>query len=269
MTIDDKSRAQALVSRLLNEAEERNKQRDHHEALVAIRKAKALDSSNVYILAFERQVEQLQNITGNDLLAESQREEIMESIPGILERALSQQTALRTPEEILASKADTDEERTEKEAARQWLKNQYFQRAHEHVRRGEYQLALWEIRRLHIIDSEDRFVMEFEKKILQLLQMQGPQREVPPLEEPEAQEPVVAPPPKKIHQPMWKPRPTAPTPVRPTEATRKKMKRRILSPNTVLLIATLITIAVLTFAFYYFWKREQAPDRPVPEMTQP
>jgi negative regulator of sigma E activity len=267
MSIDDKSRAQALVARLLNEAEERNKQRDYREALVAIRKAKALDSSNVYILAFERQVEQLQNITGNDLLAESQREEISESIPGILERALSQQTALRSPEEILASKADTEEERAEKEAARQWLKNQYFQRAHEHVRRGEYQLALWEIRRLHIIDSEDRFAMEFEKKILQLLQMQGPQPEVPALEEPEPQEPDMAKPTKAVHQPMWTPKPSAPKPTRTVEPRPKK--RRRISPNTMLLIVTLITIAVLAFAFYYFWKREQSPERPVPEMTQP
>ncbi|MBP1691274.1 MAG: hypothetical protein H6Q32_626, partial [Bacteroidetes bacterium] len=63
MNEDEKQRAQALIQRLLTEAHEHAGKEKYKEALVAIRKARALDSSNIYILAFERQVEQLSEST--------------------------------------------------------------------------------------------------------------------------------------------------------------------------------------------------------------
>jgi hypothetical protein len=271
MNTDDKARAQSLVARLLHEAEEKTTGREYKDALVAIRKAKALDSTNVYILALERQVEQLQQYGDSSLLSETQRVEVLESLPGLLQRALNQQSALQPPEGPPATGETAIQEEDEKQAAQQWLKNQYFQRAHEHVRRGEYQLALWEIRRVYIVDAQDRFAKEFEQRIVQLLEMQGqvtppaPPTETPE-ETPQPRRPrkPLAPP---IYQPSGRTQPTPPPPEFVEDFPKPKRKFKI--TNKVLAIAAIFTVAVLCFAFYYFWQRDQAKAPPTPVQTQP
>jgi hypothetical protein len=272
MSTDDKARAQSLVERLLHDAEENTLGREYKEALVAIRKAKALDSSNVYILALERQVEQLQQYGDSSLLSEAQRVEVLESLPGLMQRALSQQTALRSPEEVAAMDKAATKDVGDRDAAEQWLKNQYFQRAHEHVRQGEYQLALWEIRRIYIVDAQDKFAGEFEQRILQLLEMQG--AVTPPSPPPAAAEaetepgrpirPPVAPP---IYQPGMHAR-TTPPPQMVEDFPKSRRKFRV--TDRVLMVAALITLATLCFAFYYFWQREQVrPLSSPPTQSQP
>ncbi len=66
---------------------------------------------------------------------------------------------------------ETPEEDKEKRAAAQWLKNQYFQRAHAYVKSGEYDLALAEVQRVIVLDGQDRFASEFELKIMQMLEL--------------------------------------------------------------------------------------------------
>jgi hypothetical protein len=270
MSTDDKQRAQSLVSRLLHEAEEKTTGREYKEALVAIRKAKALDSTNVYILALERQVEQLQQYGDSSLLSETQRVEVLDSLPGLLDRALSQQTALRSPDELATSQETDAQDADEKDAAQQWLKNQYFQRAHEHVRQGEYQLALWEIRRIYIVDPQDHFAKEFEQRILQLLEMQGqvtpPTPPPAPVEQVEPAQPTRKPPAPPMYQPGTRSRPAAQPQI---EEDFQKPKRKLRITNRLLLVAAIATIAVLCFAFYYFWQRDQAKAPSTPVQTQP
>ena len=59
MNSEDKAHAQALVRRLLGEARDHASSGAFQEALAAIRKARGLEPSNVFILAFERQIESI------------------------------------------------------------------------------------------------------------------------------------------------------------------------------------------------------------------
>ncbi|HXX64036.1 MAG TPA: TonB family protein, partial [Bacteroidota bacterium] len=102
---------------------------------------------------------------------------ILESIPAIIERAIesSRTPGVVTDISALRPGVDTSQEKKEKAAALEWLKNQYFQHAHEYVRKGEYQNALAEIRRVYIIDANNKVAQDFEKQIGQLAQLKTQQ----------------------------------------------------------------------------------------------
>ena len=246
MNEDEKQRAQALIQRLLTEAHEHAGKEKYKEALVAIRKARALDSSNIYILAFERQVEQLSESTAAGTITELQKSDILESLPGIIEQARVNQAPLTPPEAAGEERRPTPEQQEQLRAARQWLKNQYFQRAHEHVKNQEYDNALAELRRVFIIESEDQFAREFELKILQMQELQ--RRKPLFVSDPSETEPDVPPP--LAEEPYLPP----PDPVK--------------KGNRLLVIAMIIAVCVIAFAFYYFWKREQVPQPVVPAAAE-
>ncbi len=240
MNDNDKQRAQALIHRLLTEAHEHTGKSGYKEALVAIRKARALDTSNIYILAFERQIEQLEELTSTGKLTGDQRTDILDSLPGLIEQAREHQAPLTSPGAAKAERPPTPEQQEQLRAARQWLKNQYFQRAHEHVKKHEYEHALTELRRVFVIDNEDLFAREFELKILQ---MQELQRRKPLV----ASEPPV---------PDTDVRSSSEVESTPLHADPAKKSNRLLA------IVMGIAVVVIAFAFYYFWKREQ-PEQPV------
>lgn len=185
MNDNEKQHARALIDRLIAEAQDDIGQKAYVQALTAIRKAKVLDVTNIYMLAFERQVEQLNDLTSSGTLTDEQRTDILDSLPGIIEQAKSTQAPLATPETADAERRSTPEQLEQMRAARQWLKNQYFQRTHEHVKKQEYTRALSEVRRVFVIDKDDLFAHEFERKIVQMqeLQKQKPPEpaEVPPV----------------------------------------------------------------------------------------
>jgi hypothetical protein len=76
MNEDDKHRAQALVNRLLNEAAQKAAGGEYKAALSAAKKAKALDQTNVFLLALERQIEQLGELAITGFLTEAQKNDI-------------------------------------------------------------------------------------------------------------------------------------------------------------------------------------------------
>ncbi|MCC6397734.1 MAG: hypothetical protein IT282_12010 [Bacteroidetes bacterium] len=246
MNEDEKQRAQALIERLLTEAHEHAGKEKYKEALIAIRKARALDSANIYILAFERQVEQLNESTAAGTITDLQKTDILESLPGIIEQARVNQAPLTTPEAAGEERRPTPEQQEQLRAARQWLKNQYFQRAHEHVKNQEYDNALAELRRVFIIDSEDQFAREFELKILQMQELQ--RRKPLFVSDPSETEPDL--PPSLADEPALPP---------PDKAQKG---------NRLLMIAMIIAVCVIAFAFYYFWKREQVAQPVVPEASE-
>jgi periplasmic protein TonB len=164
------------VGHLLTNAHSLAEAGDFTAALAATRQAKTLEPKNVYVLAFEKQTEQLMEFSAAGTVTEEQRSDILESMPVIIEKAveLSRTSSGVTVISGLGSSkslADIERERTEKGAALEWLKNQYFQHAHEYVRKGEYHHALAEIRRVYIIDTENKVARDFEKQIDQLAQM--------------------------------------------------------------------------------------------------
>ena len=168
MNDDYKQHAHALIQRLLTEAHEDARAHSYKDALVALRKAKALDATNIYTLAFERQVEQLEELTAGGTITDDQRNDILESIPVLIEQAHATQAPLATAETADAERHVSPEQQEQMRAARLWLKNQYFQRAHQHVRKQEYDEARAEIRRVFVIDDDDLFAHQLEATIVQL-----------------------------------------------------------------------------------------------------
>ncbi len=175
MGTDTESTDHATIARHLSDAQAQTEAGKYREALATLKQAKALQPLNIYILAFEKQVEQLIEFAEMNILTDEQKSDILESIPGIMERALeppaTEGKASASGGPSAETRASLEREREEKAAALEWLKNQYFQHAHEYVRKGEYQNALAEIRRVYIIDPANRIAKDFEQQIEQLLSL--------------------------------------------------------------------------------------------------
>jgi tetratricopeptide (TPR) repeat protein len=237
MNDDDKQRAQALVNRLLNEARENAAANEFRAALTAIKKAKALDQANVYLLALERQIEQIDDLLSAGNLNDTQKADILESVPRLVDQAIQSDSALGRPGSPRTPSKETPEDAEARIAAGRWLKNQYFQRAHDFVRKGEYDHALTELRRIFSVDDQDKIAREFELKILQMLELQRRQPLVTatrPTQPAEGEAAVAA--------------PSAPD--RGTHGTTRK--------STLIWIAVIITLLVVAIGSWYFWKRHQA-----------
>jgi tetratricopeptide (TPR) repeat protein len=161
------------LERQLAEAQKKAENGNYEAAVRAVREAKFLAPKNVYVLAFEKQAEQLSELASAKTLTDEQRTDILESIPSIIERALESSRSPGIPADTSALRTATDalQEKKEKAAALEWLKNQYFQHAHEYIRKGEYQHALAEIRRVYIIDPSNAIARDFEKEFEALAQM--------------------------------------------------------------------------------------------------
>ena len=160
------------LERQLSEAATQAEQGNYEAALKAVRAAKSLAPRNVYVLAFERQAEQLNELHTSKALTDEQRTDILESIPSIIERALESTRSPGSATDISALRpGELSQDKKEKAAALEWLKNQYFQHAHEYIRKGQYDHALAEIRRVFIIDPENSIARDFEKQFESLARM--------------------------------------------------------------------------------------------------
>jgi len=251
------------LERQLSEAAAHAEQGNYEAAVKAVRAAKSIAPRNVYVLAFERQAEQLHELHNAKALTDEQRTDILESIPSIIERALESTRSPGTVTDVSALKAaDASQERKEKAAALEWLKNQYFQHAHDYIRKGEYDHALAEIRRVFIIDPENGIARDFEKQFEALAQMKRgdsaraaspapPTIAIPlPADGAPAQEPDTTPMmTEEWSSPQHLARET-PRSVRAPEPPRRKTR------GTALLV-TLIVIAlcVLGALLYYYYQR--------------
>jgi hypothetical protein len=148
---------------------------EYGPALQQVRSVKSVQPENIYVLAFERQLEQLHELTEAGVITEEQRTDILESIPGIVERAIEQPNT--RPSDMASPERRTGQATSEeRSAALSWLKNQYFQHAHDYVEKGQFSHALTEIQRVFIIDPNNDTARDFEKQIHKLLDLkhQGP-----------------------------------------------------------------------------------------------
>jgi len=152
---------------ILAESHAEAKAADYAAAVASAQRAREKDPQNVYLLAFEKQLEQLAMLPSGNTLAEEARTDILDSLDGIIERAIAIAAGEETGEgsDHAAQAGATAEDRA---AAREWLKSQYFQHAHKYVRKGEYDRALAEIRRVFVIDPSHETAREFETHILEL-----------------------------------------------------------------------------------------------------
>ncbi len=236
----------------LSEAQAKSEAGQYRDALRIVREAKALEARNIYILAFEKQVEQLAELSETKLLSDEQRADIIESLPGIIERAAEISNAPSSTAQAPDTRTELNREREERAAALEWLKNQYFQHAHDYVRKGEYQHALAEIRRVYIIDPNNTIAKDFEKQIDQLISLRKvqatPKTQSAPSAYPAGGETRPRPEPGKVQTPQ------------PPSAEPGRKKR--LSPT--LIVAVVLTIIAVAIALYYFRARDKMLRPPAP-----
>jgi hypothetical protein len=244
MNDDDKRRAQALVNKLLKEAEEKTKGGDYRSALTAVRKAKALDQGNVFLLALERQVEQIGDLAMTGTLTEAQKIDILDSVPRLIGQSTNSDSVLAQG----ASEQSAEDLLEARTAAGRWLKNQYFQRSHDYVRSGDYEHALMELRKIFSIDDQDKVAREFEMKIMQMLELK---RHQPPVLQSEVPAPPVR-------------RPGEPADEETGQESRPGIAR---SGRRILLYAIGLTMAAVVLAVVYFWNRHQSPP-PKPHLQE-
>jgi TonB family protein len=251
MSDTTENQAQTPAVLKLADAQAKTEAGQFGDALKVVREAKALEPRNIYILAFEKQIEQLVELSEAKLLSDEQRSDIIESLPGIIERATESSNAPSSAVPVSDTRSELDREREERAAALEWLKNQYFQHAHEYVRKGEYQHALAEIRRVFIIDPNNKIAKDFEKQIDQLISLRKVQAT------PRTQTAPSAYPGGEAH-----PRTDA-AGLRPAgaEAAETKPKKPL---NYTVIIAIVLTLIAVSIAFYYFQRREKMMKPPAP-----
>ncbi len=242
------------------------------DALAIVKQAKAAQPSNVFVLAFEKQVEQLIQLADSNMLTEEQKTDIMDSIPGIIDRAVEGAAVDQLSAE--RGQKTTQASRDDKAAALEWLKDQYFQHAHEYVQQGRYDHALAEIRRVYIIDAGNKTALEFERRIEHLAGLKSPPPVAPPpptlrlltkesLKDAELQEPsaVQPPPPAEpppVEQPVAEVHP--PPPVVHDEAPVTAAPRRTrLRPAAIVLI--LLVVIAAGASAYLLWMRSWTDKR--------
>jgi len=144
------------------------------DALIRLRKIKPLHPRNTFLVALEKQLERLRVLPRDSEPTEPQRKELMNSMPGLVKGAVD--SLRQQPPARLHAEQDTTppakSERPDRDAARNQLKEQYFQHADEYLKKGAYGSALVEIRRVKIIAPDDPTVVEYERTIRQLVELQ-------------------------------------------------------------------------------------------------
>jgi hypothetical protein len=136
----------------------------HNDALAMVRTVKGMHQNNVYLLALERQMEQLREYATVVPGSEVQQQDILESLPALAERAA--ESPDKTPARFVREKSAAREK--EVQAAKQWLVAQYLQHAYAFLVRQEYSNALAEVHRIFIIEPENERARELERSINRL-----------------------------------------------------------------------------------------------------
>jgi periplasmic protein TonB len=162
MEPQEKMDTQQVIIDRLQDIHRKAEANNFAEALASMKEVKALDAKNIYIIAIEKQIAKL-----NDPAIEPEnRAVIIKSLPPMIDRAISD-----VQRRAVVPKSE-DSQKTQKEAALEKLKSQYFQRSDDYVEKKDYQRALEEIRRIYIIEPGSVVAKEYEKKIEQLAALQ-------------------------------------------------------------------------------------------------
>jgi|GEM_PF-1213627 len=160
------------IEQRLGETQDLIKKGSFADAIGRVRDAKLVDVRNIYLIALEKQLEKLVDEANTSPLTPERTAEAMTSLTGIINHAIKDATHRDRP---LGEPTTSTEQRnggsvaeTEKKKALEKLKSQYFQRADEYVAKGDYLRAQEEVRRIKILDPNDRAAKELEEKIAQL-----------------------------------------------------------------------------------------------------
>jgi periplasmic protein TonB len=159
--LDDSSTADDL-SFVLEQAKAGN----FADAQQALARAKSNDPRNIFIMALEKQIARLR--LGGVLPRE--KSEIIESLPGLIQRAKSdRQGRDDLGEQLVQSVAPTPPPVEKKDPRLKMVVDQYFKHADDWVRRGDFEAALKEVERVLLIDPESRVGKEYLARLKQLI----------------------------------------------------------------------------------------------------
>ena len=175
------------------------------EALAKIKAAKSLDPRNIYVIALEKQFAKLLSLPPG-----SAADEAKEKLPGLLDRALDSARTHGAGAGGNGSSTSAASMPDEKEARLKEVRDQYFSRADEFMERGDYESALAEVKRVSIIDPENRIAREYEEKISQLAGLSAggeKPRAKAPGEKAKSTVPTPAPSPRESSRPDTEPAP--------------------------------------------------------------
>ena len=240
------------IQRALDEAQSGN----FSVALQCITAARKSDPRNIYLIGLEKRFAQLVNDDPSQALSLEEREEIIGSLQALAERAI--EDANRRREE----KPET-ENRSAGVSPLTALKEQYFKHADACIRRGDYEAAHLEVRRVQILDPDDLIAKEYELKILQLeaLEKQDDRitrelRPVPTPVDPPPAQPVIEPPPSYAAAETL-------MHTEPPIATERKSRK-------MMLIGALVFLAALGGVFIVMSLMPDVPEQqPVAQSAQP
>ena len=148
-----------------HEAQQLAETGQYSNALGIIRTLKAVDPKNIFFIALEKQLEKLLALLYNPSLSDPTRqEEILQSIPNLVQRAAEQMQ-----KDDAKAHADESQHADERQVALTHLKNSYFQIADRHLQNREYLNALDEIKRVLILEPENPTAREYQQRIHDLI----------------------------------------------------------------------------------------------------
>lgn len=170
MLPSDKERLRELLLTACEKAEDGR----CDEALSAIRSELEQRHRSVYLLALEYQVEQLKEFLRNEPQTEMQRLDILDSFPGLIEKASEYPDV--TADNLLPAAAALP---AEQEAARRWLTSQYLQHAYRYLILKQLDRALVEVRRVYILDPDNQLARNLEGRIASMASPDGNHEQLP------------------------------------------------------------------------------------------
>ena len=229
------------------------------EALAKIKAAKSVDPRNIYIIALEKQFAKLLSLPNG-----AGADEARDTLPGLLDRALDSARKNHGRANGPAAAPVGSGVKDEQEARLKEVREQYFSRADEFVERGDYESALAEVKRVSIIDPENRIAREYEEKISQLAGLGVPAEPARPKTAPDAGKSAPAP------QPATAKETSHPSPEHqpgPVSQPHGHQPEGIAAPATpkapkskMVLLAAVLAVVVLGLGAAYFLTRSTTPS---------
>jgi TonB family protein len=155
----------SAVARQLREAGDSVRGGAFGEALEAIGHLRREMPKNIYCIGLEKQIQKLIFLPEG-----SEKREILSSVvPNLIERAIDEAHRTGRSRALKNQRRESTASGT-RAVALERLVTQYFGHAERYFREGDYEKALVELRRVHIIDPDNRQAREFEEKLVRLIE---------------------------------------------------------------------------------------------------
>jgi len=254
MTVPPDNHEHALLSSHLKEVQGRVREGQFQEALESIQQARTTEPHNLYVIALQKQVERLRDLSQDKTLSEKARYEIQRTLEAIASRAVSVPTNDQQQEREIA----------EREEALENIRRSYLLRADEYLTEGDLQRALREVRRLHILHPHDPEAERYEKKINHILGLQHAATDETTFNSPmglraETESPFAPAPGEQAS----KKESTVAMPAFLEENFPEEGRQPAIRWSTILFISAILLIAIITLSIIFGGKEEREGKSPL------